>query len=119
MKNINNIFTQNKLFYFSMLGISMLILVILNFFESIIIQWLSISSLFFVATLLMMLMLKKHNNKIISDMNKLKDYLEGISNKEYNSILHIEHFKEYLEISVILKNIVKRLHQKDKKSSKK
>ena len=63
--------------------------------------------------------LKKHNDEIISDTIKLKKYLGSISNKEYNAVLHIKYFKEYLEISVMLKNIVKRLNQKDKKFSKK
>jgi len=119
MKDINHIFTQHRLFYFVALLVAVLIFTILNFFESLLVQWLCISLLFFITIFLMFLVLKKHNDKIMSDSIRLRDYLENISNKKYDAVLHIKYIKEYLEISVILRNIVKRLNQKDKKSSKK
>jgi len=119
MKDINHIYTQHRLFYFIALLVTILIFTILNFFESLLVQWLSITFLFFITIFLIFFMMKRYNDKISSDSTRLKEYLEDISNKKYDSILHIEYFKEYLEISVILRNIVKRLYQKDKKSSKK
>ncbi len=115
MKDINYIFTKHSLFYFAVLVSIALIYGLLNLFDSLFLQWLSISVLFISVTSGVLFILKKHNEKIVYDVLQIRDYLEDISNKEYTSALHIKHFKEYLEISVLLKNIVKRLNAKDKK----
>jgi len=57
--------------------------------------------------------------KIDKDLSKIVHYLEKIDEKEYDAKLKIKHHLEFLHISVLLKNLVKRLHNKDKKSSKK
>jgi len=119
MKDINYIFTQYKLFYSIVFILSLSVFLILNFIQNITLQWLSISFLLFLNMFITLYLLKRNSNKILEDTVELKRYIEDISKKEYNSILHIKYFQEYLEISVMLKNIVKRLNQKDKKSSKK
>lgn len=58
---------------------------------------------------------KKISDKVSSDILGLKSYLRDINAKEYESVIKIEHYVEFLEISVLLKNIVKRLKQKEKK----
>jgi two-component system phosphate regulon sensor histidine kinase PhoR len=56
------------------------------------------------------------NKKIIYDMQQLKNYLHEISKKNYEAVLKVKHLHEFLEISIVLKNIVKRLkHKKSKK----
>jgi len=58
--------------------------------------------------------------KIFQDTNSLKEYVYQISeNKNYELPLQIKNYLEFLEIALLFKNIVKRLHQKDKKTSKK
>lgn len=59
---------------------------------------------------------KKISDRVSSDVIGIKEYLEDINAKDYESVLKIEHYVEFLEISLLLKNIVKRLKQKDKKS---
>ena len=59
------------------------------------------------------------SNKLSKDIKELQDYLDDINNKNYDSIIKIDTFQEFLQISLILKNIVKRLSQKEKKFSKK
>ena len=61
--------------------------------------------------------LKKLNTKLTDDIKEIKNYVTEISeHKNYEAIIKIKNYTEFLEISLILKNIVKRLKQKDKKS---
>ena len=60
--------------------------------------------------------LRETNKNILEDLNSLSKYLHNISvNKKYDSKLHIKHYLEFLHISIVLKNIVKRLRAKSKK----
>ena len=64
--------------------------------------------------------IKKLQHELEEDIRSLENYVVEISeNKNYEATLHIKHYLEFLSISVTLKNIVKRLRQKEKKSSKK
>lgn len=57
---------------------------------------------------------------IDSDLEQIKNYIHNISeHKDYSSTINIKNFTEFLQISLVLKNIVKRLNQKEKKTSKK
>ena len=65
-------------------------------------------------------MLKKINTKLEDDIQEIKNYVTEISShKNYDAIIKIKNYTEFLEISLILKNIVKRLKQKEKKARKK
>jgi len=59
---------------------------------------------------------KKISDRVSRDVGEIKEYLEDVNAKDYESVIKIEHYVEFLEISLLLKNIVKRLKQKDKKS---
>ncbi len=60
------------------------------------------------------------SHKIGKDMRALKNYTEEISeSKEYKSSIKIEYYFEFLESAIYLKNIAKRLSQKEKKTLKK
>jgi len=58
---------------------------------------------------------KKELDKVEKDLQNLTIYLKNISTKKYDSILKLEYVYEFLEISLHLKNIVKRLYVKDKR----
>ena len=62
---------------------------------------------------------KRSIEPIFYDIETLKEYLVNISAKKYTRVCKIKYYVEFLEISLILKNIVKRASQKEKKSSKK
>lgn len=56
------------------------------------------------------------NRRVIHDVKELKNYFKEISlNKNYEAIVHIKYIHEFLELSLILKNAIKRLQKKDKK----
>jgi len=60
------------------------------------------------------------SRKVGKDMKALKNYTASISEaKEYKSSIKIEYYFEFLESAIYLKNIAKRLSQKEKKISKK
>jgi ABC-type multidrug transport system fused ATPase/permease subunit len=60
------------------------------------------------------------SRRIERDMLALKEYTKKISeSKEYQASIKIENYFEFLESSIYLKNIAKRLSQKEKKTSKK
>ncbi len=82
--------------------------------------WLKISLVFLVLMIVAYFILKSLRNKIYEDLDSLSEYLYEVSqNKNYEKSVKIEHYIEFLQIAVALKNIIKRLAQKDKKASKK
>jgi Na+-transporting methylmalonyl-CoA/oxaloacetate decarboxylase gamma subunit len=82
--------------------------------------WLQISLVFFVLMILTYFILKHLRNRVYEDLDAVSEYIYEISeNKNYEKTLKIKYYLEFLKIAVGLKNMTKRLVQKDKKSSKK
>ena len=78
--------------------------------------WFEITVLFVLSIILAIYLLKRVLSKLSDDLNELKSYIENISHKKsYDATLEIKHYLEFLHISISLKNIIKRLHKKDKK----
>lgn len=59
--------------------------------------------------------IKKMSDKLSQDIKEFLNYLEEVSNKNYQAVIKIKYFYEFLEMSLRLKNIVKRLNNKDSK----
>ncbi|QOP45187.1 hypothetical protein [Sulfurimonas paralvinellae] len=76
----------------------------------------AISVVFVLLSLLFFLFLGRYFKNIAADMEALMEYTNAINEKEYTAEVKIMHFVEFLQLSVLLKNIAKRLHQKKKKS---
>jgi len=71
---------------------------------------------FFALVFLLFKVLTKIRKNILEDVDSLSEYLHNISeNKQYDSKLYIKHYLEFLHISIVLKNIVKRSRAKSKK----
>lgn len=76
--------------------------------------------IFLILSLISLFFIKKLQHELQEDIESLESYVVEISvHKNYEAILHIKHYLELLSISVTLKNIVKRVRQKEKKASKK
>jgi signal transduction histidine kinase len=58
------------------------------------------------------------SQQIIEDISRIKKYLDDISDKNYKSNLKVKYFQEFLEISLLLKNLVKKLDKRDKQKRK-
>ena len=61
---------------------------------------------------------KKMSDRILYDIKQITAYLDEVSNKNYKAILKTKYFFEFLQISLILKNLVKKLSNRDKKKRK-
>ncbi len=56
-------------------------------------------------------LLKKQNDELIEDVEELSEYILDISHKKYTSSINIKHYAEFLQISLFLKNVIKRLNK--------
>ena len=81
--------------------------------------WILLSLVFILLFLLSFLIFKKSINNLLFDVKQLNRYVENISNKNYSEKIKIKHYSEFLQISIMLKNLVKRLNSRDKKIPKK
>ena len=82
--------------------------------------WIEIFVVFIVLFIVVAYLLRKLNTKLEEDINAIDTYVKEISEyKNYDAVIKIKHYLEFLEIAVVFKNIAKRLKQKEKKSSKK
>ena len=79
----------------------------------------SVFIVFIILSLLFFLFLRHYFKNIEKDINAITQYTHDINEKEYTSEVKIMHYVEFLHLSVLLKNIAKRLYQKDKKAAKK
>ena len=81
--------------------------------------WIVVASLFIVAFLILLTMIHKLHKRLNEDIEALSEYLKKIDAKEYDAEVKIKNYLEFLEFSLLLKNLLKRLYQKEKKTSKK
>ena len=58
------------------------------------------------------------SQKIVYDITQITNYLDEISNKNYKAVVKTKYFNEFLQISLLLKNLVKKLSKNDKRKSK-
>ena len=77
--------------------------------------WMILTALFLFILILIYLFIKSINYKLSKDVEEFHNYLEEVSDKNYHTVVKIRYFKEFLEMSLRLKNIVKRLNNKDTK----
>lgn len=60
----------------------------------------------------------KISKKARHDIIQITRYLDEVSAKNYRAVLKPEYFREFLQISIMLKNLVKKLHNRDKQKRK-
>jgi len=77
--------------------------------------WVILGGLYIFILILIYLSIKSINYKLSEDIEHFQDYLNEVSNKNYEAIVIIKYFHEFLEMSLRFKNIVKRLNNKDTK----
>jgi len=81
--------------------------------------WISLALAFSVAFLFVVAMINNLHKKLTEDIDALAHYLKKIDAKEYDAKIEIKNYLDFLELSLLLKNLVKRVVQKEKKSTKK
>lgn len=75
--------------------------------------WSKLIFLFLIILLSALYASKKMSEKVLYDIDQITDYLDEISNKNYKATIKTENFYEFLHISLLLKNLVKKLHKRD------
>jgi len=77
--------------------------------------WMILGGLYLFIMILIYLSIKSINYKLSEDIEHFQDYLDEVSNKNYEAVVIIKYFHEFLEMSLRLKNVVKRLNNRDTK----
>ena len=60
----------------------------------------------------------KISKRVSYDISQISNYLNEISNKNYKAVIKTQYFSEFLQISLLLKNLLKKLANRDKKKRK-
>ncbi len=65
-----------------------------------------------------LLITSKISKRVNYDITQISNYLNEIANKNYKAVIKTKYFSEFLQISLLLKNLVKKLANRDKKKRK-
>lgn len=80
--------------------------------------WLKLFAAFAILMVVSLVIAYNISKKARHDIAQITHYLDQISAKNYKAILKPEYFREFLQISILLKNLVKKLHNRDKQKRK-
>ena len=81
--------------------------------------WMVLGAVISFILLISLYIAKSMAYRVEHDINAIREYLKAISGKDYEAHIHIKYYKEFLEISLLMKNLVKRLNNREKKVVKK
>jgi len=85
-----------------------------NFYELFAKLTLAFSTFIVIAVVLTVIMSKR----ISHDVKQISEYLDEIADKNYKAVIKTQHFSEFLQIALNLKNLVKKLNHRDKQKRK-
>ena len=77
--------------------------------------WAEVLIVFVLVGVVAFLYIKKLNDTIMEDVEHFTEYLEEVNKKNYDTVVQIQHYTEFLKMSLIFKNLLKRLKAKEKK----
>ncbi|MBN2870940.1 MAG: sensor histidine kinase [Campylobacterales bacterium] len=80
--------------------------------------WIKFFAAFFALTIIAIAIAYNISKKTRHDISQITRYLDEVSAKNYKAVLKPEYFREFLQISILLKNLVKKLHNRDKQKRK-
>ena len=80
--------------------------------------WLKLAASFALFIIIALITAYKISKKAQYDIAQITQYLHEISAKNYMAVLKPEHFREFLQITLLLKNLVKKLRNRDKQKRK-
>lgn len=80
--------------------------------------YIEIIAIYAVVIFLAFLITNKISNRVNHDINEISNYLSQIADKNYKAVIKPKYFSEFLQISLLLKNLVKKLANQDKKKRK-
>jgi len=80
--------------------------------------WMKLLFVFLAIVFIATFISREMSKKIVYDISQITNYLDEISNKNYKAVIKTKYFFEFLQISLLLKNLVKKLSKNDKKKIK-
>ncbi len=80
--------------------------------------WYRLAIVFTVFVVIGLLIALKISKKIRHDLFQITEYLREVSDKNYKAIVKPEYFSEFLYIALTLKNLAKKLNNRDKQKRK-
>lgn len=80
--------------------------------------WIKLAGSFALFIVIALITAYKISKKVQYDIEKITLFLHEISAKNYTAVLKPEHFREFLQITLLLKNLVKKLRNRDKQKRK-
>jgi signal transduction histidine kinase len=80
--------------------------------------WFKLAASFAFFIVIALVVASKIAKKAHYDMAQITHYLQEISAKNYGAVLKPEYFREFLQITLLLKNLVKKLRNRDKQKRK-
>jgi len=80
--------------------------------------WFRLIIVFTVFVMISLFMAYNLSKKIRHDITQLTEYLREISEKNYKAVIKPEYFSEFLYIALTLKNLAKKLNNRDKQKRK-
>lgn len=109
---VKKISTPEGLFYFRL---SMSLKSVMEHFYSL---WIKLFIAFVVLVLIAFIITFNISKKARYDISQITHYLDEVSIKNYRTILKPLYFHEFLQISIVLKNLVKKLQKREKQKQK-
>jgi signal transduction histidine kinase len=80
--------------------------------------WIQLVGAFSVLIVIALIIAYNISKKARYDILQITRYLDEVSAKNYRAIIKPKYFREFLQISILLKNLVKKLHNRDKQKRK-
>lgn len=80
--------------------------------------WVKLFFVFIAVMIIATFVSRKMSQRIVYDISQITSYLDEVSNKNYKAAVKTKYFYEFLQISLLLKNLVKKLSKNEKKKAK-
>lgn len=80
--------------------------------------WIKLAASFALFIVIALITAYKISKKVHYDIEQITLFLHEISAKNYTAVLKPEYFREFLQITLLLKNLVKKLRNRDKQKRK-
>lgn len=80
--------------------------------------WIKLAASFVLFIFIAIITAYKISKKAQYDIAQITQYLHEISGKNYTAVLKPQYFREFLQITLLLKNLVKKLRNRDKQKRK-
>ena len=80
--------------------------------------WSKLALVFLFFIILALIISYNMSKRIQYDITQISNYLDEITNKNYKAVIKTQHFSEFLQISLQLKNLVRKLSSREKQKRK-